>query len=222
MKIWLDSIDVTTIAEAAKMGLIAGITTNPRILSETKSIADTLKKLLDFQPGPVAVQVTATDAEAMIDEGMKIFEYSSRFIVKIPVNRAGLSAMHALRQSNIPVMGTTVLFPSQALLSSLQGATYIAPYFSHLDDGKNTTAVMQSIVDILRINESHTKILAASVKTLDQFMTCAMMGIAAVAIKVDLVLKLLEDQPVVEKFLQGFQSDWEKTHGKMSIKLALS
>lgn len=221
MEIWLDSIDTATIAAAAKLGLLAGITTNPRILSKTHNIADTLHKILDLQTGPVAVQVTATDTEAMIDEAMSIYAFSSRCIVKIPVNRAGLQAMHRLRQRNIPLMATAVLFPHQALLASLQGASYIAPYFSHLDAGKAPDAVMQNIVDVLRINGSQAKVLAASVKTLEQFMTSAMMGIAAVTIKTELFQELIEDQPTVETFLQGFRSDWEKTHGKLSIQQML-
>jgi transaldolase len=219
MEIWLDTIDEDAIADAAKIGIISGVTTNPSILSCTKNIFHTLSRLLDLQPGPVAVQVTSLDPEEMIEEGLRIFEFSPRMIVKVPVNRNGLIAMRQLRCEKVPVLGTGILFPTQALLASNLRTSYIAPYFSHIDDVGCSHATLKTIVEMLRL--STTKILAASLKNLEQINFCASLGIAAVTIKADLYYKLMEDHPIVEGFFQRFLADWSETHGDLSIKEAL-
>jgi TalC/MipB family fructose-6-phosphate aldolase len=221
MEIWLDTIDEDVIADGVKTGVIAGVTTNPSILSHAHNVLETLTRLLDIQSGPVAVQVTSTDPIAIVDEGMRIFELSSRLIVKVPINRNGLIAIKQLQGQKIPVMGTGVLFPSQALLASNLGVAYIAPYFSHMGDIGDASAALKTMVDILHANGSTTKILAASVKQVDHIISLATLGVAAVTIKPDLYYKLLADHPLVEGFAQRFLLDWTQTHGKLSIKEAL-
>jgi transaldolase len=221
MEIWLDTIDEDVIVDGETTGVITGITTNPSILSNANNVRHTLLRILDIQSGPVAVQVTSTDADAMIEEGMRIFGLSSRLIVKVPINRNGLIAIKHLQREKVSVLGTGVVFATQALLASNQGVSYIAPYFSHMSDIGDASATLKTMVDILHINGSSTKILAASLKQLDHIILCASLGIAAVTIKPDLYYKLLDDHPVVEGFSERFLRDWAHTHGKMSIKQAL-
>lgn len=222
MEIWLDTIDYDVIEDAAKTGIIAGVTTNPSILSQTENVALTLHTLLHIQPGPIAVQVTSTDPEGMIEEGLRIFEFSSRMIVKVPVNRNGLIAIKQLRQEKVPVMGTGLLFSTQALVASNLGASYIAPYFSHMGPSEEAIAALKTIDDILRINASSTKILVASLKQMEHLMYCATLGVAAATIKPDLYHQLMKDHPAVDNFSKKFLSDWTHMHGQISIIEALS
>lgn len=223
MEIWLDTIDDDVIADASKLGIIAGITTNPSILSKTKNVLETLTTLLDIQPGPIAVQVTSTEPEEIVDEGLRIFEFSSRMIVKVPINRNGLIAIKQLKQAKVPVLGTGILFSTQALLASNLGASYIAPYFGHMGIGDigDAYTTLKTIVDILRASNSSTKILVASLRQLDHILYCASLGVSGVTIKPDLYHKLVADHPLVEGFTQKFLSEWTQTHGQISIKDAL-
>ncbi len=220
MQIWLDTIDSSVIADAVQTGILAGVTTNPSILSNTANVRETLTELLNLQPGPVAVQVTSHDPASMIEEGVRIFAFSSRMVVKVPINRNGLIAIKQLHHKGIPVMGTGILFPSQALLASNLGTSYIAPYFGHMGD--EAAATLKTMVEIMRMNGSSTKILVASLKHLDHIILCASLGVAAITIKPELYGQLVADQPVVESFYQRFISDWAKTHGHLSIKEALA
>ena len=105
MEIWLDTIDEDVITDGVKTGVLAGVTTNPSILSNAHNVLETLTRLLDIQSGPVAVQVTSSDPLAMVDEGMRIFELSSRFIIKVPINRNGLIAIKQLQSEKGPRHG---------------------------------------------------------------------------------------------------------------------
>jgi len=153
---------------------------------------------------------------------MRIFEFSSRMIIKVPINRNGLIAIKQLRHAQVPVLGTGILFSTQALLASNQGASYISPYFGHIGGIGDAFAILKTMVEILRVNESSTKILVASLRELDHIIFCASLGVAAVTIKPDLYYKLIADHPAVEGFSQGFLSDWIQTHGQSSIKDAFS
>lgn len=213
MKIWLDSINSDVIAEAAKAGIVSGVTTNPSILSETQNVGETLRCLLDIQPGPVAVQVTAQNAADIIDEARSIYEFSDRMIVKIPINYHGLIAIEELKNDRIPILGTGILYATQALLAANQAIAYVAPYFSRMGDSGYET--LKTIVDML--SKTPTKVLAASVKSLDQFIYCARIGVDAVTIKLALYHQLVEDHPAVESFLHRFREDWVQAHGDASI-----
>jgi TalC/MipB family fructose-6-phosphate aldolase len=218
MEIWLDTIDCDAIEDAAKTGIISGVTTNPSILSTTTDVVKTLTQILDIQPGPIAVQVTSFEPEEMIEEGRAIFSFSSRMIVKIPINRNGLIAIKQLHQDNIPILGTGILFPAQALLAANLGVNSIAPYFSHMHDSIRTLTTM---IDILRNNQSVTKILAASLKQIEDIVICASLGVEAVTIKPDLYYKLVASDPAVDKFTNKFKSEWTAAQGEISIKDAL-
>ncbi len=218
MKIWLDTINLDLVAEAGKMGILFGITTNPSILSKAKNVEKTLMSLLGLQEGPVAVQVTAQDAEAMIEEGMHISKYSPRLIVKVPVTQNGLRAIKELTKRNIPVLGTGILHLSQALLAANLGASYIAPYFSHIGKIANAEEVLEKMVTILRLNRYETKLMVASLKSVDDIIFSARIGADAITIKDDLFMKLVADQASWEKTSQKFQSDWQEAHGNLSIK----
>lgn len=215
MEIWLDTINFEVIAHASRRGIVSGITTNPSILCKAKNVQETLDQLLDMQPGPVAVQVTSQDAYQMIEEGIHLFNFSERLIVKVPVNHDGLVAIKELCSQKIPVLGTGVLDASQALLAAIQGVAYIAPYYSHMDLPHDT---LSTIVSIMKTYQYPTKVLAASVKHLDDIVFCADSSVDAVTIKDDLYSKLMADHEVLESFIRKFVTDWKTSQGNASLK----
>lgn len=217
MQIWLDTINCEAVAHGAERGLISGVTTNPSILSKTKNVPETLLCLLELQKGPIAVQVTSDDVDTMIEEGKKIFEFSSRTIIKVPVNNKGLIVMRRLREEKIPVLGTAIFDPTQALLAANLGASYLSPYFSHMHENGHAHESLKTMISIVQ-TYPQTKILAASIKTLDDLLFCALLEVEAVTIKDDLYYQLVGYHHLAEKFTQKFSADWKQAHGNVSIK----
>lgn len=212
MEIWLDTINTTLIQEAALSGLISGVTTNPAILSESFDVADTLKTLLNLQEGYVAIQVIAARTKEMVEEGEKFFALSNRIIVKIPVNREGLMAIHQLVQRGVPVLGTAIIHPKQAYLAAKLGAVYVAPYFSHIaKTGVNPCDVLETIRKIFQMQNLKTKIMVASVKQIESILQGAEMGIDAVTLKDEVYTKFLENDPLSEACTNALNLQWRKS-----------
>ncbi len=218
MQIWLDTISLKVITDAVKKGILFGVTTNPTILSKVANVRETLTHLLEIQQGPVAVQVTGQTAEEMVEEGKAIFEFSNRMIVKVPVNAAGLAAIHQLRARAIPILATAIFHPSQLILAATHATSYVTPYFSHLSDTGNAKEILKTMVTILQVNQSPSKILVASLRTLEDLIYCSLIGVDAITIKEELYQKLTEDHYSLEKCSRKFLNDWQQTHQNRSIK----
>lgn len=211
-KIWLDTINVDVVDEAFKKGLCSGVTTNPAILSPSENIKKTLKDLLSFQEGPVAVQVTSNNAAQMIEEGKKIHRFSCRLIVKIPVCEEGLIAIAELSKKKIPVMATGILTPLQALLAINAGASYLAPYFSHMEK--------ESFEQLITLSMDKIQIVVASIKQLPHVLDIALRNVAFVTIKDDLYKQLAANHEGSELLTAKLNQAWQESH-KTSIAALL-
>lgn len=195
MEIWIDTADSEAAKRAHRMGFLHGVTTNPALIKQAgKPLEEILAALLDAQPGPVTSQVTVEDADEMVRQGEEWKEISDRLVIKIPATREGYRAMGILSKRSIPVMATVVFHPHQVLLASLSGADYVAPYVTRMQKaGIDSLAALVSMRTILAQHGFKTKILAASLSTLDQVVECAEIGLAAMTLKEPLFESLIED-----------------------------
>ncbi len=211
LEIWLDSIDLETLKVVSRRALVDGVTTNPAIFSTAAHHEGLLGELLSLQKGPVAIQVTATEAHEMIAQGMFLRGISDRIVVKVPVTREGLAAIYQLSQEGISVLATAILDPIQALLAAKAGACMVAPYLSHMEKGGGEgLRNLQSMRAMYEHLKRAPKILVASVKEPDQILTLAQMGIDAVTLKADLMLRLLEDNMQSNAFTDKFNQQWQR------------
>lgn len=223
MEIWLDTCDSQSIEAACQLGIIHGITTNPSILAGAHADPEkVINTLLDLQDGPVAVQITAAASDEMIRRAMALHAFSDRIIVKLPVTQQGLIAIKALSQEEVCTMATAVFQPSQALLAALAGADYVAPYLGRMfDAGIDAQAALQSMVTIYRQYGFKTKILAAAIKTTDQIIACAEMGISAVTLKNSLFGRFVADDSYTLDSIKAFSEDWEAREYQSASLLVL-
>lgn len=210
MEIWLDSVDADTIRLGSKIG-ISGVTTNPSIIADSeKSLEDALEGVLKSHRGPVTAQVLADDAPTMIEQGETLRDFSERIIVKIPVTLEGLKAIAALNKLRFPVMATAIFTPLQALLACRAGADYLAPYFSRIEkEGSSAFEAIDTMLTLIEQYEFKTKVVVASLKTLEHICICLELGVHAVTLKEDLFEKLLTDHASTLKCLEQFTKDWK-------------
>lgn len=211
MEIWLDTCDSRVISHANRLGIIHGVTTNPSLLAGAKEDHDkVIHRLLDVQDGPLAVQVTAMEADEMIRQALALQAISDRIIVKIPVIQEGLTAMKTLVEEGIAIMATAVFQPNQALLAALAGADYVAPYLSRMfDEGIDAYASLDTMASIYKNYQFKTKILAAALRTTDQITTCAAAGVAAVTLKSMLYSQFVANEQATLNSLRAFAEEWE-------------
>lgn len=219
MEIWLDTAEFDLIENAKEMGILHGITTNPSIIAKSKmGMEELLEKLLQMQIGPVTAQVTAQEAPKMIEQGESLYRFSNRMIVKVPVTREGLKAIHGLGLKKIPVMATAVFDSNQVLLAARAGATYIAPYFSSMCE-LDITGVEQfkAMLHVLERYQYPSKLLGASLKSAEQVRQCVEMGTHAVTLNKEVFLSFVDNNPETMKRVDKFSKDWKTAKERKSL-----
>lgn len=223
MEIWMDSCNSKAIEAACQYGIIYGVTTNPTLLAKVDcDLEKAINKLLDVQDGPVAVQVVAEEAEAIVHQALQLHSFSDRIVVKIPVTQQGLIAMKRLADHQLSVMATAVFQPNQALLAALAGADYLAPYVGRMySAGIDALEALQTMKTMFERYHLKTKLIAAALQSAEQISSCAAMGIPAVTLKDSLFNQLMADDPNTIESLEGFASDWLKFKHKSSTLLSV-
>ncbi|MFH1238550.1 MAG: transaldolase family protein, partial [bacterium] len=94
MKIFIDSANLEEIKEAASLGIIDGVTTNPTLLArEGKDPHKVLKEIAQIIPGPVNAEVLSLDVEGILAEAEELVKIAPNIVIKIPVNQEGLKAV---------------------------------------------------------------------------------------------------------------------------------
>ncbi len=216
MKFFIDTAEIDEIKELAATGMVDGVTTNPSLIMKSgRDIIEVTREICGIIDGPVSAEVTATESEAMIAEGTKLAAIAPNIAVKVPLTWDGLKACKALTDAGHMVNVTLCFSATQALLAAKAGASFISPFIGRLDDiGLDG---MELIADIRQIYDNYhfqTKILAASIRTVNHVATAAKIGADVVTVPPG-VLKKLADHPLTDKGLAAFLADWAKTGQKI-------
>ena len=212
MKFFVDTAEVSEIIELNDLGMVDGVTTNPSLIKKSgRDILEVTKEICGIVSGPVSAEVTATDADKMIEEGRKLAELASNIAVKLPLTWDGLKACRVLSQEGKMVNVTLCFAANQALLAAKAGATFISPFIGRLDD--INLDGMELIEDIRTIYDNYgfeTQILAASIRTANHVLDSARIG-ADVITAPPAVIKNLANHPLTDKGLATFLADIKKT-----------
>jgi len=211
MKLFIDTADINEIRQANAMGLLDGVTTNPSLVAKTgRKFEEVVKDIVSEVKGPISLEVTATDAEGMVNEGKKLAEFGEHVVIKIPLTEDGLVATKKLTEAGIKTNVTLCFSPTQALLAAKAGATYISPFIGRLDD--ISTFGMELIEQIRLIYDNYgfgTEILVASIRNPVHVRDAALVGadVATIPFK---VIQQLTKHPLTDIGLTNFLKDWEK------------
>ena len=211
MKFFLDTANLDEIRQAASLGVLDGVTTNPSLIA--KEGADFEKRIYDIceiVQGPVSAEVVSTDAEGMYAEAQKLKKIHRWVVVKLPTIAEGLRAAKRLLAEGTKVNMTLCFSASQALLVGKVGATYVSPFVGRLDDISHVGMdLVRDIVTIYRNYSFPTQVLAASLRHPLHVVDAAKAG-AHVATMPYKVIEQLIKHPLTDKGLAQFLKDWEK------------
>ncbi len=216
MKFFIDTANIDEIKEAASIGVLDGVTTNPTLISrEEGHPTDILRKICEIVDGPISAEVISLDWEGMVKEGTEIAKLHQNIVVKIPMTKEGLKAVKALNSDGIRTNVTLVFTAIQALLAARAGASFISPFVGRLDD--ITTPGMEAISQIVQIFRNYsiqTEIIVASVRNPLHVLDAALMGadIATIPFK---VIEQLTKHPLTDKGIENFLKDWEKVKKRL-------
>jgi transaldolase len=212
MQIFLDTANIDQIRQAAKLGIVSGVTTNPSLLSKeaTSDYESVTKTICSIISGPVSVEVLAEEADAMIKEARLKASWAPNVNIKIPATANGLQAISALSQENIKINMTLCFSVNQALLGALAGATYVSPFVGRLDDvGHDGMGLVKDIVDMLK-NYPHlsTQVIAASIRHPLHCVTAAKIGAHIATVPYSVLMQMIR-HPLTDVGVKRFLADWK-------------
>lgn len=210
MQIWLDTADIEEIREAARYGVISGVTTNPSLAAKAGhlDLRAAILEICDLVDGPVNAEVLSLNAQEMIEEGREIATWAPNVVVKVPIGEEGLQAISVLSSEGIAVNQTLTFSVNQALLGALAGATYISPFVGRLDDaGNDGMTLVAEMAKVFKVQNLDAKVLAASLRHPQHVVQAALAG-AHVATLPYKVFKQMFLHPLTDVGLKRFIEDW--------------
>ncbi|MBC7287496.1 MAG: fructose-6-phosphate aldolase [Armatimonadetes bacterium] len=211
MKFFLDTANVEQIRQAAAWGILDGVTTNPTLVArEGRDFEEVVREICSIVSGPVSAEVTALDAEGMIEQARSLASWAPNIVVKIPVTPEGIKAVKVLSSEGIKCNVTLCFSPMQALLAAKAGAAYISPFVGRLDDvGHDGMQLVEQILTIYRNYGFQTEVIVASVRTVQHVLRAALMG-AHIATVPFAVMEQLFKHHMTDIGLKAFLADWER------------
>lgn len=215
MKFFIDTANIEQIREAASLGILDGVTTNPTLLSREKgSFRGILKEICSIVPGPVSAEVVALDAEGMVKEGEELCKIADNIIIKVPCIREGVKAIGMFKTEGIQTNATLCFSPNQGLLVAKAGATYVSPFVGRIDDvGNPGMELVRDLVTIFNNYMFGTQVIVSSVRHSQHVYEAAMIGADVVTIPFKVIEQLIK-HPLTDVGIERFLADWEKVEKK--------
>jgi transaldolase len=212
MLIFLDTANIDEIREAASLGVISGVTTNPSLVSKeaTADYETVVKTICSIVSGSVSAEVLVEDAESMIEEARVKASWAPNVTVKIPITADGLKATSTLSKENIKINMTLCFSVNQALLAARAGASYVSPFVGRLDDiGLDGMELVADIAEMYRNYELPTKVIAASIRHTQHCVTAARAGADIVTVPYKVLMQMIK-HPLTDIGIARFLEDWRR------------
>ncbi len=213
MKIFIDTANLDEIREAAAIGVLDGVTTNPSLMAkESLPFREILKEICKVVKGPVSAEVVATDAKGMLKEADELAAIADNITIKIPTTLEGLKAIKVLSEKGIMTNATLCFSPMQALLVAKAGATFVSPFVGRLDDISHYGMdLIRQIVTIYQNYSYRTEVLVASVRNPLHVVDAALVGAHVATIPFGVIKQLIK-HPLTDSGLKKFLEDWQKVN----------
>jgi transaldolase len=215
MKFYLDTASVKEIQEAASLGLLDGVTTNPSLVAkEGRVFREVLLEICKIVDGPISAEVVSVEADAMVKEGKELAKLHKNIVVKVPLIAEGLKATKRLAAEGIRVNVTLCFSPTQALLAAKAGAWCVSPFIGRLDDiSSNGMELIRQILTIYKNYDYKTFVLVASVRHPQHVVEAALAG-GHICTMPFAIFQQMVKHPLTDIGLKKFLADWDAQNKK--------
>ncbi len=211
MKFFIDTANIEEIRQAAALGLLDGVTTNPSLVArEKRNFIDLVTEICSIVDGPISAEVVSLDYDGMVKEAKNLAKIHENITVKLPMTLDGLKAARHLSDDSIKTNMTLVFSPSQAILAAKAGATFVSPFIGRLDD--ISSSGMDLVEQIVTIYDNYgftTEVIVASVRHPMHVVEAAIIGADVVTMPFKVIEQLVK-HPLTDIGIDRFLKDWEK------------
>src|SRR5258708_23273280 len=103
MRIFLDTADINEIREAARWGILSGVTTNPTLMSKTMGMSheQVIREIAEIVDGPISAETISLETGGMVEEGRRFAKWHPNVVVKVPSTPNGWAAVKQLQAEGI-------------------------------------------------------------------------------------------------------------------------
>jgi transaldolase len=215
MKFFIDTANIGEIKEAAAMGVLDGVTTNPSLISKEKGkFEDIIRQICEIVDGPISAEAVSIDHNGIVKEAEQLAKIHENIVVKVPCILEGLKATKTLKEMDIDVNMTLVFSPTQALLAAKAGARFVSPFIGRLDDiSQRGMDLVEQIVQMYDNYAFDTEVLVASVRNPLHVVESALIGADVITMPFAVIQKLAK-HPLTDVGLEKFLADWEKVKSR--------
>jgi len=212
MRIFLDTANIDEIRQAAKLGVISGVTTNPSLVAKEKraDMKAVVREVSSIVEGPISAEVLSLEPEAMIREARDVSSWSPNVVVKIPMSASGLEAISVLSKEGVRTNLTLCFSLNQAILGGIVGATYVSSFVGRLDDIGHDG--MELVADIVKVYEHYkisTQVIAASIRHPLHVSAAARAGAHVATVPYSVLMQMIR-HPLTEMGIARFAEDWHR------------
>jgi transaldolase len=210
MRIFLDTANIDEIRQAAKLGVLSGVTTNPSLVAKEKrqDMKAVIQEIASIVDGPISAEVLSLEPEAMIQEAREVSSWSPNVAVKIPISASGLEAISVLSKEGIKTNLTLCFSLNQALLGARAGATYVSPFVGRLDDiGHDGMQLVSEIVKVFDRYKLPSQVIAASIRHPLHVIVAAQAGAHIATIPYTVLMQMIK-HPLTDIGISRFAEDW--------------
>lgn len=220
MQFFIDTANLNDIREAAELGILDGVTTNPSLMAKEgiKGQENILKHYVAIcdivgEDQDVSAEVIATDFKGMVEEGELLASLHENIVVKVPMTRDGIKAISHFTREGIKTNCTLIFSAGQAILAAKAGATYVSPFIGRVDDiSWDGIGLIEEIREVFDTAGYETAILAASIRSPLHIVQSAKAGADVVTCPLSAILGLL-NHPLTDIGLEKFLADYKKLNG---------
>jgi transaldolase len=219
MQFFVDTANLDHIREAAELGILDGVTTNPSLMAKEgisgdQNVLKHYRAICEIvgEGRDVSAEVIATDFKGMVEEGKKLADLHPNIVVKVPMTRDGVKAIAYFTEADIKTNCTLVFSAGQAILAGKAGATYLSPFVGRLDDITwDGIALIQEIAEVYEMTGYETAILAASIRSPLHIVQAAKAGAHVVTCPLSAILGMFS-HPLTDIGLEKFLADHRKAN----------
>ena len=217
MVLFIDSSRLDEIRYFATWGIVAGVTTNPKIIATDgqatlDGLREQIQAICEFVPagGTCSMEVLAGTTAEMVAEGRTYHAWRpGRIAVKIPMCEQGMPAIHQLARERIPVNVTCMMNVNQAYVAALAGASYVSLFLGRIRDlGGDPLAAVATTRAILDREANKAQIIAGSIRHPQDVADATAAGAHIVTVTPDVLKKMIRN-PNTDATIAEFAKAWE-------------
>lgn len=220
MKIFVDTASLVDIEEVLERGFVAGITTNPSILSkeEKGDYREHIKKIIALIEKygfdiPLSVEVFSMNPHEMIaqaEEFVRHFGSYRNLKIKVPIGWDELVVIRELRRRGIEINCTCCMSYNQAIMAACAGARYVSLFWGRIRDvGYDAESVVRQVRATFREWNCASEIIVGSIRHIHDVNEAFQAGADIVTVPPKFFRQMVS-HPKTDEAVQQFIGDFEK------------